>query len=323
MRIFLSLTEIYRYDKARQIFYNAYSVIIGKEQKRFSVEYPKLQRYLFILILLFIANEKTLGSDQQASEDAYVIGDVVKIPVLRVENEYYSLDLQLMPNTEPAQLKMIAAAQLTLSDSNPSNASSFVNTTLTIPKLTAANNSYRIELELVTVEPSVILQLSKAELLITPTNSEPSSQSTPVETDPGPTTPPANSEPISQSTPVETDPGPTTPPVREKTNREKATELFEKSIAQNIVQSKCISCHRRGGYAGGTSLIFEGASGTSQNANIAAFEGLLNRRSDGLNYILRKVSGNGHGGGRQLALGSANYINLEEFLTLLSNSSSN
>ena len=147
----------------------------------------------------------------------------------------------------------------------------------------------------------MILQLSKADLLITPTNPEPTSQSTPVETDPGSATPPA----------------------REKTNREKAAELFEKSIAQNIVQSKCISCHRRGGYAGGTSLIFEGASGTSQSANIAAFEGLLNRRADGLNHILRKVSGNGHGGGRQLALGSANYNNLEEFLTLLSSSSSN
>ena len=90
-----------------------------------------------------------------------MIGDVVKIPVLRVGNDYYSLDLQLMPNTDPAQLKMIAAAELTLSDSNSSNASSFVNTTLTIPKLTAANNSYRIELELVSVEPSVILQLRK------------------------------------------------------------------------------------------------------------------------------------------------------------------
>ena len=301
MRVLLSLTEIYGYDKARQIFYNAYSVTVGKEQKRFSVEYLKLQRFLFILILLFMVNEETLGADQQASADAYVIGDVVKIPVLRVGNDYYSLDLQLMPNTDPAQLKMVAAAELTLSDSNLSNASSFVNTTLTIPKLTAANNSYRIELELISVEPSVILQLSKAELLITPTNPEP----------------------ISQSTPVETDPGSATPPTREKTNREKATELFEKSIAQNIIQSKCISCHRRGGYAGGTSLIFEGASGTSQNANIAAFEGLLNRRADGLNYILRKVSGNGHGGGTQLPLGSANYNILKEFLTLLSNSNSN
>ena len=105
------------------------------------MKYLKLQRYLFILILLFIMNEKTLGADQQASADAYVIGDVVKIPVLEVGNEYYSLDLQLVPNTDPVQLKMIAAAKLTLSDSNSSNASSFVNTTLTIPKLTAANNS--------------------------------------------------------------------------------------------------------------------------------------------------------------------------------------
>ena len=301
MRVFLNLTEIYRYDKARQIFYNAYNVTAVKELIRFNVKYLNLQRYLLILILLFIVNEKTLGADQQASADAYVIGDVVKIPVLGVGNEYYSLDLQLMPNTDPVQLKMIAAEKLTLSDSNFSNASSFVNTTLTIPKLTAANNSYRIELELVSVEPSVILQLSKADLLITPTNPESTSQSTPVETDRGSATPPA----------------------REKTNREKAAELFEKSIAQNIVQSKCISCHRRGGYAGGTSLIFEGASGTSQSANIAAFEGLLNRRADGSKYILRKVSGNGHGGGRQLALGSANYNNLEEFLKLLSSSSSN
>ena len=301
MRVFLNLTEIYRYDKARQIFYNAYNVTAVKELMRCNVKYLKLQRYLLILILLFIVNEKTLGADQQASADAYVIGDVVKIPALGVGNEYYSLDLQLMPNTDPVQLKMIAAAKLTLTDSNSSNASSFVNTTLTIPKLTAANNSYRIELELVSVEPSVILQLSKADLLITPTNPEPTFQSTPIETDPGSATPPA----------------------RGKTNREKAAELFEKSIAQNIVQSKCISCHRRGGYAGGTSLIFEGASGTSQSANIAAFEGLLNRRADGLNYILRKVSGNGHGGGRQLAPGSANYNNLEEFLKLLSSSSSN
>lgn len=301
MRVFLNLNEIYRYDKARQIFYNAYNVTAVKELMRCNVKHLKLQRDLLILILLFIVNAKTLGADQQTSADAHVIGDVVKIPVLGVGNEYYSLELQLMPNTDPVQLKMIAAAKLTLSDSNFSNASSFVNTTLTIPKLKAANNSYRIELELLSVEPSVILQLSKADLLITPTNPEPTSQSTPVEIDPGSATPPA----------------------REKTNREKVAELFERSIAQNIVQSKCISCHRRGGYAGGTSLIFERASGTSQSANIAAFEGLLNRRADGLNYILRKVSGNGHGGGRQLAPGSANYNNLEEFLKLSSSSSSN
>ena len=118
MRVFLSLTEIYRYDKARQIFYNAYSVTATKELMRFNVKYLKLQRCLYVLILFFIVNEKTLGADQQASADAYVIGDVVKIPVLRVGSDYYSLDLHLLPNTDPAQLKMVAAAESTLYDSN-------------------------------------------------------------------------------------------------------------------------------------------------------------------------------------------------------------
>ena len=262
------------------------------------MKYFAFQRFLAILFLLSVVNDATLGADQPYLTDAYIVGDVVKIPVLSVGVGYYSLDLQLIPNTDPAQLKMIAAAVITLSDSNVLNASIFANNTLTIPKLTAANSSYKIELELISVEPSVILQLSKAELLAAPTDLEPDFQTPSVDTS-------------------------ATPPRGVKTDREKAKELFERSIAQNIVQSKCISCHRMGGYAGGTSLIFKGASSGSQDANIAAFESLLKRRGDGLNYILRKVSGNGHGGGRQLAVGSANYNELEEFLTLLSSSSSN
>ena len=79
------MTEIYKYNKGRQIFYNAYNVTASNESVRFNVKYLRLQRCLFILILLFIDNEKTLEADQQAPADAYVIGDVVKIPVLRVE----------------------------------------------------------------------------------------------------------------------------------------------------------------------------------------------------------------------------------------------
>ena len=293
----LSLVEIHRYNKAREIFYNADDVT-NHSTLRILVKYFAFQRSLVILFLFSVVNDATLGADQPSLTDAYIVGDVVKIPVLSVGVDYYSLDLQLIPNTDPAQLKMIAAAVITLSDSNVLNASIFANNTLTIPKLTAANSSYKIELELISVEPSVILQLSKAELLAAPTDLEPDSQTTSADTS-------------------------ATPPRGVKTDREKAKELFERSIAQNIIQSKCISCHRMGGYAGGTSLLFKGASSGSQDANIAAFESLLKRRGDGLNYILRKVSGNGHGGGRQLAVGSANYNELEEFLTLLSSSSSN
>ena len=213
-----------------------------------------------------------------------MVGDIVKIPVLRVGASAYSLDLQLLPNTDPVQLIMVSGLDITASEPNLSEASSFENSTLTIPSLAAGDASYRIELLLLSVEPSVVLQLSKVDLL-----------------------------------PVTIKPSPT--PV--KTDFEKAQELFGNSIAQSIIQTKCVSCHRQGGYAGGTSLIFVRASETSQGTNIAAFEILLQHRADdGVNYILSKVSGNGHGGGRQLAVGSPSYNDLSEFLALLSRSGS-
>ena len=233
-----------------------------------------------ILLLVYTGSRITLDA---AEHDAYVVGDVVKIPVLSVGASIYSLDLQLIPNTDPVQLVMVAAQEITLSEANLSNASSFANNTLTIPTLTAGNASYRIELILISAEPSVILQLSKVDLI-----------------------------------PAEANPSTNSQPTRTQTDFEKAEALFNESIAQPIVQSKCISCHRQGRSAGGTSLVFVRSSATSQGINIAAFEALLQRRNDGINYILRKVSGNGHGGGTQLAAGSASYNNLSEFLTLLS-----
>ena len=251
--------------------------IVNQLVKRMNYLYSKCR---IILFLVSIGSGITLDASEQ---DAYVLGDVVKIPVLSVGASIYSLDLQLIPSTDPVQLVMIAAQEITLSEANLSNASSFANNTLTIPTLTAGNASYRIELILVSAEPSVILQLSKVDLL-----------------------------------PAETNPSTNSPPTRTQTDFEKAEALFNESIAQPIVQSKCISCHRQGRSAGGTSLVFVRSSATSQGINIAAFAALLQRRNDGINYILRKVSGNGHGGGTQLAAGSASYNNLSEFLTLLS-----
>ena len=251
--------------------------IVNQLVKRMNYLYSKCR---IILFLVSIGSGITLNASEQ---HAYVVGDVVKIPVLSVGASIYSLDLQLIPSTDPVQLVMIAAQEITLSEANLSNASSFANNTLTIPTLTAGNASYRIELILVSAEPSVILQLSKVDLI-----------------------------------PAEANPSANSQPTRTQTDFEKAEALFNESIAQPIVQSKCISCHRQGRSAGGTSLVFVRSSATSQGINIAAFEALLQRRNDGINYILRKVSGNGHGGGTQLAAGSASYNNLSEFLTLLS-----
>ena len=251
-------------------------------------------KYRFIILLIFTGSGPALSAEEQG---AYVLGDIVKIPVLSVGASVYSLDLQLLPNTDPVQLIMVSALDITASEPNLSEASSFANNTLTIPSLTAGNASYRVELLLVSVEPSVVLQLSKVDLLPVPSSPSPTQQQAP------------SPSPTQQQAPV-------------KTDLAKAQELFSSSIAQSIIQTKCVSCHRQGGSAGGTSLIFVRASETSQGSNIAAFEAQLKRRADGVNYILRKVSGNGHGGGRQLVVGSASYNNLTEFLTLLSRSGS-
>ena len=273
-------------DKSSLASYDGIDPLLGLKRIR-KVLNPvvKKMNYLYskcrvILLLVYTGSWITLDA---AEHDAYVVGDVVKIPVLSVGASIYSLDLQLIPNTDPVQLVMVAAQEITLSEVNLSNASSFANNTLTIPTLAAGNASYRIELILVSAEPSVILQLSKVDLI-----------------------------------PAEANPSTNSQPTRTQTDFEKAEALFNESIAQPIVQSKCISCHRQGRSAGGTSLVFVRSSATSQGIIIAAFEALLQRRNDGINYILRKVSGNGHGGGTQLAAGSASYNNLSEFLTLLS-----
>ncbi len=241
-------------------------------------------KYRILLLLVFVGNSVTLDAEGQ---NAYVVDDIVKIPVLSFGASAYSLDLQLIPNTDPVELVLVATIDITSSKPSFSNASSFANNILTIPTLTVGSSSYRIELVLVSVEPTVVLQLSKIDLLPAVTNPSLNSQPAPV-----------------------------------KTNFEKAQALFNSSIEQSIVQSICVSCHRQGRSAGGTSLIFVRSNETSQGDNIAAFEALLKRRTDGIDYILRKVSGNGHGGGRQLVIGSAGYNNLSEFLTLLSLSNS-
>ncbi len=101
-----------------------------------------------------------------------------------------------------------------------------------------------------------------------------------------------------------------------------AASLFESNIASQIVDSRCVTCHVANGVApaGGSTLVFERPSGTSIEANLAAFSAFASGRSDALEYILTKVSGgNLHGGGPQLAVGSADYNNLQNFLDALIN----
>ena len=227
-------------------------------------------------IMAFYASLNVVALDERS--DAYIVGDIIKIPLLVVGESQYRLDLQLVADSNPVELKLIAADDITSLSLTSEGASTFSENLLTIPKLSVGSISYRIELSLVSVDPLVILRLSRAEELA-----------------------PA--------------PAPATAPV---TSREKALTLYEESISSSIVQSKCVRCHVQGGSAGGSSLRFLRGTRDSVSANIAMFEALLNGRSSGKQYILGKVSGNGHGGGMQLPTGSAGYASLSEFLSLLS-----
>lgn len=97
-----------------------------------------------------------------------------------------------------------------------------------------------------------------------------------------------------------------------------ALTFFESNVSPQIVDSRCVACHVDGGIANSTSLVFERSSDSSTANNFEVFDSFRNSRSDALDYILSKASGSvAHGGGTQLAVGSTDYNNLQNFLTAL------
>ena len=102
---------------------------------------------------------------------------------------------------------------------------------------------------------------------------------------------------------------------------ETAEEVFHEYISEPIVQSKCVNCHVQGGLSGNTRLVFVRSSGTPDHAalNLQAFEDAVGALAGegGGNYILNKIQGVSHGGGPQVPLGSAHFVNMERFLGLL------
>ena len=102
---------------------------------------------------------------------------------------------------------------------------------------------------------------------------------------------------------------------------ETAEEVFRDHISEPVVQAKCVNCHVAGGLSGNTRLVFVRSSDTSDHEalNLRTFEALLDQIEDegGGTYILNKIQGVAHGGGRQVPLGSAHFANMERFLGLL------
>ena len=94
-------------------------------------------------------------------------------------------------------------------------------------------------------------------------------------------------------------------------------EAFYASDVESIVQGKCIRCHRSGGQASYTKLIF--TSSVSGNHNV--FDRFVNSPTKGAraNTVLSKIRGAlGHGGGVVLSQGSAGYQTMSSYIDLLS-----
>ena len=104
-----------------------------------------------------------------------------------------------------------------------------------------------------------------------------------------------------------------------------AAEVFHAHISGPIVQSKCANCHVQGGQSGHTRLVFVRTAEASdhETLNLRTFEDFLatvDEAGGGGNYILNKIQGVSHGGGTQVPLGSAHFVNMERFLGLLGES---
>jgi len=117
------------------------------------------KQLLSALTLILIA--QNLGANE-VGNDAYLENDVVKIPVVSIGESNYRLDLQLVPGSSPVQLKLVTAEDITELKPSTSGASTFVDSILTIPFLANTKASYKIELELISTSPTVILELKNA-----------------------------------------------------------------------------------------------------------------------------------------------------------------
>ena len=100
--------------------------------------------------------------------------------------------------------------------------------------------------------------------------------------------------------------------------------LFETYISGPIVQTKCVLCHVAGGVSGQTRLVFSPSTvDNNVNLNREAFRTFVSTVDDGAELILNKASGAViHGGGLQVAAGSADFMNLERFVRALENGAS-
>jgi len=104
---------------------------------------------------------------------------------------------------------------------------------------------------------------------------------------------------------------------------EPVSSLFADYISQPIVQAKCVNCHVAGGVAGATRLLLSRSTVEDHvELNRAVFANLVETVEGAVELILNKIQGVAHGGGMQVAAGTADFANMERFLRALENGGS-
>ena len=97
-----------------------------------------------------------------------------------------------------------------------------------------------------------------------------------------------------------------------------AADVFRAHISGPVVQSRCIHCHVEGGRSGHTRLVFEPSTNPEHEAlNLRTFERFISEVEDGVDRILNKIQGVGHGGGVQVAADTPEFAHMQRFLRLL------
>jgi hypothetical protein len=96
------------------------------------------------------------------AQDATIANNVLSIPVVVVGDLFFSVDLAIVADTDPVELELSDAAEL--SDSTGAGASSFDGSTLSIPSILLGDVAYRAELTLISDDP-VRFRLASAELV--------------------------------------------------------------------------------------------------------------------------------------------------------------
>lgn len=95
-------------------------------------------------------------------------------------------------------------------------------------------------------------------------------------------------------------------------------QFFAERIYPSILRADCMNCHVSGGLSGNTRLVFVWTNDPDhEQKNYEILTSFFNDIDNGPAYLLRKMRGQGHGGGARFGRSSSQYQDMERLIELL------